>query len=405
VLLYTNPAADRMFGYEPGELLGKHVTVLNAYPPEENERRTTEVMAQLRTNAEWVGQWHNIRKDGSQFTTRARITTLVLDGAPHWICVQDDITDEVTARRHAEALSDSLRARERQLRLITDSLPALVTYMGADRRFRFTNSAYMTWFGIEPQSLIGKHARDLVGEVGYRQIQPYIERALAGETVRYERDVTLPDGRTIYTQMTYVPDKDEQGRTLGYVAMIHDLTDRHRAEVELQAERKRLHDILMNAPALIALRSGLDGVFTFVNARYQAKMGDRPMLGRTTRELHPEVTADHFIELYQRVYQTGEAVTGTEVRSRAPDADGSTGERFMNITYQPLRDADGQIDSIVSFGVDVTEQVQARRRAESLREQAEAGNRAKDEFPWKRGLAAGLGARGSCRNALTGAER
>jgi PAS domain S-box-containing protein len=381
VLLYTNPAADRLFGYERGELLGKHVTILNNYPPEENRRLTAEVMAHLRARGEWVGEWDNVRKDGSLFTTRAHITTLMLDGGPYWICVQDDITEEVAARRHTDALAESLRARERQLRLITDSLPALVTYMGADRRFRFTNNAYMTWFGIEPQSLIGKHARDLVGEIGYRQIQPYMERALAGETVHYERDVTLPDGRTIYTQMSYVPDKDEQGRTLGYVALIHDMTDRRRAEVELQAERKRLHDILMNAPALIALRSGPDGVFTFVNAKYQGKMADRPMLGKTTREIHPEPTADRFIELYQRVFKTGEAVTGTEVRSQLPNPDGSSsGEHFMNVTYQPLLDAEGRIDSVVSFAVDVTEQVTARRRAESLREEAEAGSRAKDEF-------------------------
>ena len=369
-----------MFGYARGELLGKHVTVLNAYPPAENERIAAEVIAQLRVSGEWIGQWDNIRKDGSPFTTRARITKLVLGGVLHWICVQDDITDEVAARRHTDALAESLRARERQLRLITDSLPALVTYMGADRRFRFTNNAYMTWFGIEPQSLIGKHARELVGEVGYRQIQPYMERALAGETVQYERDVTLPDGRTIYTQMNYVPDKDEQGRTLGYVALIHDMTDRHRAELELQAERKRLHDILMNAPAAIALRSGPDGVFTFVNAKYQKKMEGRAMLGKTTREIHPEPTADRFVELFERVHATGEAVAGTEVPALDRNPDGSSHERFLNVTYQPLRDAEGRIDSVVSFAVDVTEQVNARRHAESLREQAEAGNRAKDEF-------------------------
>jgi PAS domain S-box-containing protein len=379
-LLYTNPAADRLFGYERGELLGRHVTSLNSYPPAENHRLTSEVMAHLRAHGEWVGKWENVRKDGSPFTSRAHITTLTLEGTPYWICVQEDITDEVAARRHTDALAASLSARERQLRLITDALPALVTYMGADRRFRFTNNAYMTWFGIEPQSLIGKHARDLVGEIGYGQIQPYMERALAGETVHYERDVTLPDGRTIYTQMSYVPDKDEQGRTLGYVALIHDMTDRRRAEVELQAERKRLHDILMNAPALIALRSGPDGVFKFVNAKYQTKMGGRPMLGKTTHEMHPEPSAQRFVELYRHVYQTGEAVTGTEIRSEIPKPDGSIEERFMNVTYQPLFDAEGRIDAVVSFGVDVTEQVAARRRAESLREEAEAGNRAKDEF-------------------------
>jgi PAS domain S-box-containing protein len=366
-ILYTNPAADRMFGWAPGELRGQHVTVLNAYPPDENERIVANVIAQLHSSGEWVGQWDNRRKDGSPFTTRARITKLMLDGAAHWLCVQEDISEEVAARRHADALAESLRARERQLRLITDALPALVTYMGQDRRFRFTNNAYRTWFGIDPESLIGKHAKELVGEVGYRQIQPYMERALAGETVHYERDVTLPDGRTIYTQMSYVPDKDEEGRTLGYVALIHDMTDRRRAELELQAERQRLHDILMHAPAAISLRSGPEHVFRFVNAAYQRLLPGCDMLGRTTREVHNVSTTPRFLELLERVYATGEAVTGLEVPAQIPAADGSD-ERFLNVTYQPLRGADGRIDSVISFAVDVTEQVDARRRAERLSE-------------------------------------
>jgi PAS domain-containing protein len=39
IIVYTNPAEDRMFGYAPGELVGQHVTVQNAYPPDENARR------------------------------------------------------------------------------------------------------------------------------------------------------------------------------------------------------------------------------------------------------------------------------------------------------------------------------------------------------------------------------
>ena len=46
-LKYTNPAADRTFGYAWGELLGQHITVLSAYPREENDRRGAEVLAQV----------------------------------------------------------------------------------------------------------------------------------------------------------------------------------------------------------------------------------------------------------------------------------------------------------------------------------------------------------------------
>jgi PAS domain S-box-containing protein len=97
----------------------------------------------------------------------------------------------------------------------------------------------MTWLGVDPASLIGQHVRVLMGDVGYSQIGPHMERALAGELVQYERELTLADGRTIYAQMNYVPDKDEQGRTQGYVALVHDLTERRRAELrEVEAREQ-----------------------------------------------------------------------------------------------------------------------------------------------------------------------
>ena len=205
-----------------------------------------------------------------------------------------------------------------------------------------------------------------MGDAGYAQIRPYVDRALAGQRVQYESELTLADGRTIYAQMNYVPDKDEHGHTHGYVALIHDMTDRRRAELQVHAERKRLYDILMHAPAAISLRSSPDGTFTFVNTIFDRLAGNRPLLGKTMREAFPEPTTDRFVELFARMQATGETVTGTEVPTRVGAPEGRDDEVFMNITYQPLLGADGRIDSVVSFGVDVTEQVNARRRAERL---------------------------------------
>ena len=109
VIVYTNPAEDAMFGYAPGELVGKHVTSLNAYAPEENQRIVAEVIDQLRRNGSWTGEWENIRKDGTSFLTYARITALQLEGASYWVCVQEDVTEEHDLRKRHEFLEEATR--------------------------------------------------------------------------------------------------------------------------------------------------------------------------------------------------------------------------------------------------------------------------------------------------------
>jgi PAS domain S-box-containing protein len=110
VIFYTNAAEDRMFGYGRGELVGRHVSVQNDYPPEENRRRVAEVIDQLRAGGAWTGEWRNRRRDGTPFTTYARITTLESGGRPCFVCVQED----VTARKHLE---DELQRRVAELAL------------------------------------------------------------------------------------------------------------------------------------------------------------------------------------------------------------------------------------------------------------------------------------------------
>ncbi|TFI56673.1 PAS domain S-box protein [Sphingomonas parva] len=97
IIVYTNAAEDRLFGYARGELIGRHVSVQNAYPEEENAARVAEVIEALRAHGRWEGEWHNRRKNGSSFHTASRITAVDIDGGRHWLCVQRDVTAERTA--------------------------------------------------------------------------------------------------------------------------------------------------------------------------------------------------------------------------------------------------------------------------------------------------------------------
>ena len=155
VIVYTNPAEDRMFGYAPGELVGRHVTVQNRYPPEENARVVGEVIAQLRERGYWEGEWENVRKDGTPFLTHARITALDRDGAPYWVCVQEDVTERRLAVRRqdfldgASVLLGASVTEERTLAaLVRHCVPTLADYasvdlLGADGEIRRVETAHV----------------------------------------------------------------------------------------------------------------------------------------------------------------------------------------------------------------------------------------------------------------------
>jgi len=136
-----------------------------------------------------------------------------------------------------------LATSEKRLRMITDALPALITYVDSHQRYRFNNQAYQTWFGFTPQEARGRHIREVLGERYYQTVLPYIERSLAGENLHFTTNIDLGDGRGMVIEAIYVPDRDPQGRVCGIYIMALDVTERTLA----QEESKRLQEELFHA--------------------------------------------------------------------------------------------------------------------------------------------------------------
>jgi PAS domain S-box-containing protein len=130
-----------------------------------------------------------------------------------------------TAREHGEP-RQAARASERQLQLVTDALPVLVSHMDADQRYRFASAAYERWFGWPNSAILGKHLKEVLGASAYATILPYVERALAGEKVSFETELTYLDGSTRFVEATYVPQVSDQGERAGFVALVNDITER-----------------------------------------------------------------------------------------------------------------------------------------------------------------------------------
>lgn len=80
------------------------------------------------------------------------------------IQIVTDATEQVKSRQ-------ALETSAHQLKLITDALPVLIGYLDKDQRYRFTNYAYKAWFHQEPEELLGRSVREVVGEKAYSGVK------------------------------------------------------------------------------------------------------------------------------------------------------------------------------------------------------------------------------------------
>ena len=150
-------------------------------------------------------------------------------------------------RRRREAAVRENEARSRhtaeQLQLVTDALPALVSYVDHDRRYQFNNRAYTEWFGASPDELRGRSLEEILG-AAYGQVRPHVEAALAGHRVSFDAVLEYRSGGPRDVHVDYVPDIDESGAARGFYALITDHSERNRAEKALREADRRKDEFL-----------------------------------------------------------------------------------------------------------------------------------------------------------------
>ena len=145
------------------------------------------------------------------------------------------ISRDITVTKQAEAAS---RESQRELQALADTLPVLVSYIDKDQRYRFINRTYQSWFPDTWLTITGSLVRDVVGNAAYANVEPYIARALAGETVTFEQMMPYPGGAR-HISVEYVP-RVLDGAVQGFYALVQDISDQKHAERALRASEEQL---------------------------------------------------------------------------------------------------------------------------------------------------------------------
>ncbi|MBV8077123.1 MAG: PAS domain-containing sensor histidine kinase, partial [Planctomycetaceae bacterium] len=362
MICYTNPAMEVMFGFGPGELIGRHVSILNSYPPEESARIAAEIIRRLQSEGAYFGELSNRKKDGTPFTTYVRIKAIEHEGKTYGVSVREDITEDKRAEKAQRRLQrerDELLAR---LQLQFERMP--IACVIADPQFRIIdwNPAAEKIFGYRRGEVLGMDAYLLVAPASRAYVQGIHRRLVSGDmTANAVNENVTKDGRTILCEWFNTPLRNVDGEVIAIMAMGQDVTERKRAEEALRQSELRFARFMQNLPGLAWIKD-LQGRYVYVNGAAEKAYGTprAELYGKTDYEVFPPETAAQLKEHDRQALASG---TGLQVIETLEHEDGVLHHSL--VSKFPIFGQDGEPALVGGIAIDVTE---CERAKEALRE-------------------------------------
>ena len=206
----------------------------------------TEAQIKVRVDAARDFKPHNFertRPDGQILRIRG-------EPLPHrgFITLYTDITEQ---RRYENLIreqnteleqrvaqrTEALRRSEAQMRLVTDTIPALIAYFDSSQIYRYANLGYCNWFNKTADEVVGNSIHNIIGIRAQDSVKHHIARALSGEQVTYEYAM-IRNGEKVYARSTLVPEIDTAGRIVGCFVLSFDISDQKRMQAALVQAQK-----------------------------------------------------------------------------------------------------------------------------------------------------------------------
>jgi diguanylate cyclase (GGDEF)-like protein/PAS domain S-box-containing protein len=293
-----------------------------------------------------------IHQDGHEIPVELSLGTLQHDGSWHATAFLHDITARV---RYEQQIA----ASERRLRMVADSMPALIAYIDRDLRYHFTNEHFRALMGAEPQHMLGRTIAEVFGQEFADSISHLNSAALRGQRVHYERE-GLHNGQHRQMMGDMVPDIAADGSVAGFYLMALDITERKNAELRQAASEKRLKLLTDNLPVLICYLDQ-ERRFQFLNATFRHWFGMDPqaLIGR---HLVEGIGSDHY---YTAEPHLDQAYLGQNVTYELRATVGAT-VRTLETTFVPELAADGSVVGIYSLTHDTTRVKDIEERLKQL---------------------------------------
>jgi PAS domain S-box-containing protein len=373
--VYVNDAARQVFGAIWSDVVGK--TDDDLFP--------ASVAAQFRANDQKVIAGKIALETVEELEQadglhRSLVSKFPIFGQDGEVLLVGGMAIDITNQLR---LQDELHHSQAQLQLIADHTPLAIAYCDAEQCYRFINKVYAEQLGMPTTAILGKHVSDILGTEAYGRIAPYIGRVLSGHTVEFHLALPFKTIGERFVQVVYVPDRGVDAAR-GWIALVTDVTERHRFEVALRDSEERYRQLAQHLPAAL-YATDAHGRIRLYNSAAVALWGRTPDPDRdrwcgSYRIYRPDGKVLPWEECPMAVaVKEGRSIQAEEMVIARPD-----GTRRHVLAYPyPTNDAAGSVVGAVNMLVDITE----RKLAETLiQEQAALLEQTHDAiFVWNLG--------------------
>jgi PAS domain S-box-containing protein len=379
IIRRANRAELELLGYAPEEYVGRHVAEFHVDAPV-----IDDILQRLSCGEKLDRYPARLRaKDGSIRNVLITSNSRFEDGKfVNTRCFTTDITD-------LQAANEGRRESEERLAATYDAAMVGIAEVDECGRYVRVNDALCAILRRSRDQVLDT---DLL-EITHPEDRPVetkqYARQVRGEITSYtiEKRAVRPDGSIVHLHVSSSSVRDENGRFRYGVRVMQDVTERKRMEDEIQANERRLRELLEALPAAV-YTTDAEGRITFYNKAAVELSGREPILGSdqwcvTWKLYWPDGTPMPHNECPMAVsLRENRPVRGTEAVAERPD-----GSRVPFAPYpMPLRDEDGRLVGAINMLVDITDRKDAEARQKVLID--ELNHRVKNSLATVQSLAA-----------------
>ncbi|MFZ5453845.1 MAG: PAS domain S-box protein [Thermodesulfobacteriota bacterium] len=334
-----------MLGYSPEEVRELHVW-------DWDDRWTREELMSMVHSIDETGdhfETRHRRKDGTVLEVQISTNAAVLGGQKLIFCVCRDIS----ARKQVE---EALRQANETLRATLDAAPVAIIDLDTEGRVKsLWNPAAEQMLGWRREEVLGQFLPTVPEEskeefAGFRAWVRSGKSIIGKDLVRRRKD-----GSLIEYSLFAAPEYNDEGRVIGNIAVLVDITERKHAE---QKSAQLAAMVQSSDDAIIG--KTLEGIITSWNKGAEKIYGysESEAVGRPLSILIPPGLEEEVTQILARI-KMGEHVEHFETVRRRND--GHTID--MSLTISPICDAEGRIIAASTIGRDIT----LHKRVENIR--------------------------------------